>query len=432
MRYWRQLSQEAISKLVFEALARNVNYYDHQVLGIPASHLDSKVFYTDGSFLKDAPFLSTFVHNPNHIGCHTLGESEHFFKGTQDLEREVIALCAEDIFEAEPGSCDGYLASGGTEANIQAVWIYRNYFKRQYQARLSEICLLTSEDAHYSVDKAADILGVRLIRIGVDTQTREIDRGHLEQSIEWAVGEGVRYFIVVANMMTTLFGSVDNPLVYSEALGRAGVPFRIHVDAAFGGFFYPFSCPGHLLSFSNPHIHSITLDAHKMAQAPYGTGIFLVRKGYMGYTNTAAASYIEGQDCTLVGSRSGASAVAVWMILMKNGPYGWAEKVHLLLRRTSLFCRMLEDAGLGYMRQPHSNIVNIRSAQLEPSIIRAYGLVPDNHHRPSWYKIVVMDHVTMERLESLAGLLRFSSGLESLGAAHSAAPVPVPPGVPVS
>jgi hypothetical protein len=35
------------------------------------------------------------------------------------------------FFKAEPGSFDGYIASGGTEANIQALWIYRNYFMNE-------------------------------------------------------------------------------------------------------------------------------------------------------------------------------------------------------------------------------------------------------------------------------------------------------------
>ena len=40
--------------------------------------------------LKDAPVLQTFVANPNHIGCHTLGDSESAFKGTHELEKEVL------------------------------------------------------------------------------------------------------------------------------------------------------------------------------------------------------------------------------------------------------------------------------------------------------------------------------------------------------
>src|SRR5690554_8191634 len=87
-------------------------------------------------------------------------------------------------------------------------------------------------------------------------------------------------------MMTTMFGSVDEPEYYSTVLEREELDYFIHVDGAYGGFYFPFSQKEHHLDFRNPKISSVTLDAHKMAQAPYGTGIFVVRKNLMHYTNT--------------------------------------------------------------------------------------------------------------------------------------------------
>ena len=77
---WKKKSQEEISAIVFSALKENVNYDEQNILGVPASYLDDKVFYQDASFVKDAPFISTLIQNPNHIGCHTLGKSESFLK----------------------------------------------------------------------------------------------------------------------------------------------------------------------------------------------------------------------------------------------------------------------------------------------------------------------------------------------------------------
>jgi len=107
------------------------------------------VFYDDAPFLKDAPTLQTFVANPNNIGCHTYGDSESAFGGTQDIEREVLNVLAVDVFKAEPNQFDGYIAPGGTEANIQAFWIYRNYFINEHGANLSEIALIASEDSFF-------------------------------------------------------------------------------------------------------------------------------------------------------------------------------------------------------------------------------------------------------------------------------------------
>jgi len=74
---WIKKSQEEIRSQIFEALSKNVNYQKESIIGVPGSFLDEKVFHPDKFNLSEAPFLSTLLQNPNHIGCHTLGESEY-------------------------------------------------------------------------------------------------------------------------------------------------------------------------------------------------------------------------------------------------------------------------------------------------------------------------------------------------------------------
>lgn len=389
---------EQIRERVFDALKENKNYNEESVLGIPASYLDPKVFSKDDKILKDAPFLTTMVNNPNHIGCHTLSSSESFFAGTHAIEREVISICAESIMKAEEDACDGYVASGGTEANIQALWIYRNYFVREFGAKQEEILILCSEHSHYSMAKGANLLNLSIRTVSVN-ENMEIDQTALNEVVERSQDDGFKYCIVVANMMTTMYGSVDQVDTYVNALKANMFEFKIHLDAAFGGFYYPFSNPENSLNFANSHITSITMDAHKMAQAPYGTGIFLIRKGYMKYAHTKEASYVEGEDSTLIGSRSGANAVSIWMILSKYGPHEWDEKIFVLQKRTTWLASQLNVLGVDFYRNPFSNIVTIRSEFLSKELAEKFGLVPDNHSDPKWFKIVVMDHVTVDKLE---------------------------------
>lgn len=406
MHYWKKLSQEELKQRIFSALDQNVNYAEKTLLGVPASYLDEKVFAHDASFLQDAPFLSTLIKNPNHIGCHTLGHSESFFSGTQDIERELIRICAYDILKGEDSHFDGYVASGGTEANLQAIWIYRNYFMQENGFLPNEIAILCSEDNHYSMDKAANILGVHVGKVRVDDATRSISRETVAGAVKVLQNNEIKGVIVVANMMTTMFGSIDDPDCYTEVLDEMNMPYFMHVDGAYGGFYYPFSNQNHPLDFRNPKISSVTLDAHKMAQAPYGTGIFLCREGLMQYANTKEASYVEGEDCTLIGSRSGANAVAVWMILSKYGPYGFMEKIFVLQKRTDWMCEQLKQLTIPFFRDPHSNIIAMRAQAIPLSTAVKYGLVPDNYHAPNWYKIVVMDHVTVDKLELLVNDLK--------------------------
>lgn len=396
---WKKRSDEAIKNTVFATLAQNINYKIENIIGLPASHLDERVFSQEVGFIQDAPFLSTLVQNPNHIGCHTLGDSESFFTGTHELERDVIAICAEDILKAQPDSVDGYVAAGGTEANLQAIWIYRNYFMWEKGAKLEEIALICSEDSHYSMAKASNIFQIQYCSIPVDFHTRHIDLEALVQQLEHLKAKGVKHLVVVANMMTTMFGSVDDLEPMVELFQAYNFEVKIHIDGAYGGFYYPFSNEHSKLNFENPWVNSITLDAHKMVQAPYGTGVFLIRKGWMHYATTKEASYVLGEDCTISGSRSGANAVAIWMIFAKYGFHGWFEKILILQKRTDWLEKQLKSENSCFYRNKYANIITIEAKDISKAIADKFGLVPDNHHDPKWYKIVVMEHVTLEKLE---------------------------------
>lgn len=399
MKYWKKLTSKQIKESVFAALDKNVDFENDLSIGIPASHLDSKVFFSQAPFLEDAPFMKTLVQNPNHIGCHTLGESEEFFQGTHDIEREAIKILAEDLLGGGADEQDGYIASGGTEANIQACWIYRNYFKKEKKAKHKEIAILCSEDTHYSIPKASNLLSISKFSVPVLENTREITPAAVANTIESAKNKGKKYFIVVANMATTMFGSVDNPQIYIDALKEADVEYKLHIDGAYGGFIYPVTSNNKALSFANPEVSSITIDAHKMLQAPYGTGVFLAKKGLIEYVLTKEAQYVSGMDLTLIGSRSGANAIAVWMILMTYGPYGWLEKMQTLIYRTDKFCCELDKKQIKYFREKDMNIVTIFSNQISIEKAKKYGLVPETHDgNNKWWKIVIMDHVDLNIL----------------------------------
>lgn len=392
--FWEKYSYSQIKSKVFEALSRNTNYRTENILGIPGTFLDTDIFYDDAPFLKDAPFLSTLIANPNHIGVHTFGdEHEDFFKGTQEIEKDLIKICAEEIFSAEPGTYDGYVASGGTEANIEAVWIYRNYFIEEFKAMPNEIAVVYSTDTHYSIPKALDLLNLNGIEISVDKITREILIKDLEKKIEKSLAQGYKYFIININMSTTMFGSVDDIDKITEILNFLKINYKLHIDGAYGGFIYPFVVNNSSFTFKNPDISSFSIDGHKMLQAPYGTGIFLVRKNYLKYVCTNEAGYVKGKDFTLCGSRSGANAVCVWMILRIHGSVGWRVKMHHLIDRTTFICEKLNEWGIEYYRNPDLNIVTIKSGYISNVLAKKYHLVPDSHHEPEWYKIVVMPHV---------------------------------------
>lgn len=407
MKYWKKLTQDDKKARIARALQENVDFSRDISLGYPASKLDGKVFYDDAPFLKDAPTLQTYVANPNNIGCHTFGTSEHVFGGTQEIEREVLNVLAVDVFKCSPGQFDGYISPGGTEANLQAIWVFRNFFFNHRGAAPQEIAILASEDTHYSIPKGANLMQIDLFSVPVLFESRQIDTAALDRIVSTAAARGKKYFIVVSNLGTTMFGSVDNPDIYIETLQRYGLEFKLHIDGAYGGFVYPFSNQESRINFEAPHISSVTIDAHKMLQAPYGTGVFICRKGLIENVLTKEAAYVEGMDLTLCGSRSGANAVAVWMILFTYGPHGWFEKISVLQMRTNYLCRELNKLNIHYFREPFMNIVTIQARHIPAALAEKYNLVPQQHNEHNqWYKIVLMDHVEVEHLSSFIADLR--------------------------
>ena len=392
--FWKAMAPSEYQAAAHAALHHNVRYAREDVMGFPGSFLD-RAIYPDGEFLRDKPFLACLRDNPNHIGCHTLSESETAFAGTQALEVDLLRLCAEKIAGATPGGYDGYVASGGTECNIEALWIQRNALTSTQGLSPSELAIVCSEDTHYSAYKAANLLGIDLLSVPVDKQRRQMNLPVLRQLLALARSRGKRGFLCILNMGTTMFGSVDNIDAFTCLLDGMEVSYRIHIDAAFGGFIYPFTMQTHRFDFRNPRVDSMTLDAHKMLQAPYGTGIFLARKGLMQHVCTEAATYVHGKDYTLCGSRSGANAVGVWMILQAYGSEGGTAFVRSLLARTDRLCQGLDQIGVSNFREPGMNVVTMHAEHIPAEVAARFGLVPDRHQgSPCFWKAVVMDHVS--------------------------------------
>jgi len=101
--------------------------------------------------------------------------------------------------------------------------------------------------------------------------------------------------------------------------------------------------------------------------------------------------------------------VAVRMILASYGPYGWMEKISILMKRANWLAAQLDQLGIRYIREQDANIFSLDATQVPHQLADKLGMVPDNHHAPKWYKVVIMDHVNIESLMPLTeGLAQLS------------------------
>jgi len=322
----------------------------------------------------------------------------YLFPATAELEREVIQMFGSLL--SNPNAY-GYIVSGGTEANILALWTARNLAKRKKHE------VILSFSSHFSFDKAADLLGLKLIKIELNNRF-QVDIKAVEETIT------SNTVAIVGNAGTTDLGVVD-PIPELSKIALAN-DIYLHIDAAFGGFVLPFlknlGLPAPAFDFRFPGVHSITIDPHKMGLAPIPAGGILFRDTSIVEPIGMKVSYLAGGEAnlaTLVGTRSGASSIAVWALLMHLGRAGYAAVVKRCMKLTWALAEGVRQIdGVSLVTQPTINIVGIKSDGLDVQLIarelrkKGWALSLFPHH----IRTVVMPHTKLSHVKAFLDDLR--------------------------
>src|SRR6266478_2115071 len=249
----------------------------------------------------------------------------------------------------------GHLCGGGTMANLEALWV-----AGQLQPGKK---IVASEQAHYTHKRISGVLKLDFEAVAVDSLGRmEVDALR-ERLARGDVGT------VVATMGTTATGSVD-PL--AEILGlRERHGFRVHADAAYGGYFV---LAGNLAQNAKAafarisEVDSIVIDPHKHGLQPYGCGCVLFRDAAVGqlYKHDSPYTYFSSAELhlgeiSLECSRPGASAAALWatqklLPLVKRGEFARGLE-HGRKAALALFDKLRADARFVTAFAPELDIV---------------------------------------------------------------------------
>jgi glutamate/tyrosine decarboxylase-like PLP-dependent enzyme len=205
----------------------------------------------------------------------------------------------------------GHLSSGGTFANLEALWVASQLAHTEDGTPKA---VAASDQAHYTHSRISGVLGLPFISIPSD------ERGRMDLTVLESLLATDKIGTVVVTLGTTAIGSVD-PLDRIVALQQK-YKFRIHVDAAYGGYFTLAAnlSPETRAAFGAiPHADSIVIDPHKHGLQPYGCGCILFRDPAVGrlYKHDSPYTYFSSKDLhlgeiSLECSRAGASAVALW------------------------------------------------------------------------------------------------------------------------
>jgi glutamate/tyrosine decarboxylase-like PLP-dependent enzyme len=236
----------------------------------------------------------------------TINPNNHALDGgraTSAMEKEAVAHIAAMFGWTK---FLGHLCGGGTMANLEALWVAGQLAPRK--------TILASSQSHYTHQRISKVLQLPFETIPSDSCGR-FDLKVLEKRLKRRdVGT------VVVTMGTTATGSVD-PLHEILAL-RTKYNFRIHADAAYGGYFT-------LVEDLEPDTQkafaamgaadSIAIDPHKHGLQPYGCGCILFKDPGVGrwYKHNSPYTYFTSTDLhlgeiSLECSRPGAAAAALW------------------------------------------------------------------------------------------------------------------------
>ena len=208
-------------------------------------------------------------------------------RASSAMEREAVAGIAR-MFGWGADQHLGHLCGGGTMANLEALWVAGRLHPGQ--------AVLASSQAHYTHRRVGGVLGLPFEEIACDARGR-MDAGVLARRLEKG-GVGT----VVATMGTTATGSVD-PLPEILAL-RERHGFRLHADAAYGGYYGladNLGAPARAAFDRIGEADSIVIDPHKHGLQPYGCGCVLFRDPAVGrlYKHDSPYTYFSSTELHL-------------------------------------------------------------------------------------------------------------------------------------
>ena len=282
--------EDALAQVIDEVATRlqdNYPYHHPQYVGqmLKPPHPVARIAYA----------MSLWI-NPNN---HALDGG----RASSAMEKECIADLAAMFGWQRPL---GHLTSGGTMANLEALWVAGRLHPGK--------SVIGSEQAHYTHSRISEVLGLTFSAVSV------LPNGRMDiAAIADLLRQGNVGTIVVTIGNTSL-GAVD-PLPEILEL-RKTYDFRIHADAAYGGYFGLSSLLTNETAEAYTCLHdvdSIVIDPHKHGLQPYGCGSVLFKDASVGriYKHDSPYTYFSSAELhlgeiSLECSRPGAAAVALW------------------------------------------------------------------------------------------------------------------------
>jgi len=339
--------------------------------------------------------LSSMCTYPHPVAVRAHIEHIHTNLGDPNLFPEIAAFerRAIAILGGFLGAVDavGYITSGGTESNIQAV----RASKLISGTRKPNI--VVPESAHQSFEKARDFTGVEVRQASLD-ERYAVDVNAVEELVD----ENTICIVGIAG--TTALGAID-PIPTLSQVARENDAF-LHVDAAFGGFVIPFLEKKYRFDFRVGGVRSIAVDPHKMGMSTIPSGGLLFKRP--ADFDALSTNTFYSVERSMAGTRGGASVAATLAVLEHLGVNGYRDVVRECMRLTHLCVEEAAEFGVYPVIPPVMNILAFKLPELQQIALRLTARGWRISVMGGALRIVIMPHIDE------ATILEFMNDLKEL------------------
>ena len=325
------------------------------------------------------------------------GGSHPLRANTLDLEKEVIEYFGP-LYGFDPENLWGIVTFSGTDGNNHGIYFGTKFLEKKTQKRP---VLYVSDAAHYSSKRLGDLQNLEIKVIPADVHGCMIPE-ELEKAL---IPE--KPALIVYAMGTTFKGGIDNQEKLNAVLAKyPQMEVYRHIDAALFGGYIPHSRYKDILNRKLQPFDSIAISGHKFFGMDEPSGIFLTTRTVRDNQNPYSVSYLNATMPMINCSRSAVSPVKFWWIINHTTKGQFAEQANQILDRAQWLKDEFDKIGWPAWLEPMSNTVYFKRPSEE--IVDLYNLAPDYDERigGDLSHIVVMQHVTKERLQEFLDLLK--------------------------
>lgn len=329
-----------------------------------------------------------------------LGDPKNFI-GTKEIEDKYIDFLCKLLKTG--GKSTGLIGSGGTENNINAMWIAKNISGKKE--------MIVPKSAHFSFEKIASLMDMKIINVPLD-ENYCTDVRMLEKCINDKTAA------VVGIAGSTELGTIDNIPDISDICADNNL--FLHVDAAFGGFVIPFlkelgyDVPD--FDFRLKGVSSISIDGHKMGCSAIPLGALILRdKKYLDSISVESHCVSSKTQAGILGTRSGGPVVAGFAVSEYLGINGYKKIVKRCMKNTFYAEKRLKEIGFNLVINPTMNVLGIKMKNPDKIVKRLseLGWRVNKMDHLSCIRIVFMPHVTKRVIDDF--ILVFERTCKKLG-----------------